>query len=288
MWEWAVRALGVFWFVGGMMTLRALRMDRALDTMFAAIRGGIAGKDLVRASLLGFGAVLTVLTGVALVALDRFAPALLVVNAAAQAAWLVYAARFFPPEDDDDRAGRARVRNAFVFWCVATVAVIAAERAGVVTLLAWPVAEATAGALALAVLVWQGFEIVRMGRVRALEGAGYDAETGSDLDTALDPMAPRRWILAPNLFSAPLWDADTNATFYPERVGLAADVVAEIEEFEAEVREKLRPSEADEEVYVLMSGDRADFAERAKALAEKLKDHLPGGEVDWWLPPAEE
>jgi hypothetical protein len=284
--EWAVRALGVFWFVGGMMTLRALRMDRALDTMFAAIRGGIEGKDLVRASLLGFGAVLTVLTGVALVALDRFAPALLVVNAGSQAAWLLYAARAFPPEDDDDRIGRVRVRNAFVFWCVATVVVIAAERAGVVALLAWPDAEVAAAAIGLAVLVWQGVEIVRMGRVRALEGAGGDAETGSDLDTALDPSAPRRWILGPNLFSAPLWDADTNATFYPDRLALPAEVIAEIEALEAEVREKLRPSE-DGEVYVFMSGDRAAFAERAEALAEKLKDHLPGGEVDWSLPPEE-
>lgn len=287
MWEWAVRALGVFWFVGGMMTLRALRMDRALDTMFAAIRGGIAGKDLVRASLLGFGGVLTVLTGVALVALDRFAPVLLVVNAGSQAAWLLYAARAFPPEDGDDRIGRARVRNAFVFWCVATVAVIAAERVGFVVLLAWPDAEAAAGAIGLAVLVWQGVEILRMGRVRVLEGAGDATETGSDFAAALDPSAPRRWILGPNLFSAPLWDADTNATFYPDRLALPAEVIAEIEALEAEVREKLFPSDEDDEVYVLMPEDRAAFAERTKALAEKLKDHLPGGEVDWWLPPEE-
>ena len=287
MWEWGFRALGVFWFVGGMMTLRALRMDRTLDTMFAAIRGGVAGKDLVRASLLGFGAVLTVLTGVALVALDRFAPALLVVNAVAQAAWLLYAARYYPPEDDDDRIGRARVRNAFVVWSIATVVVIAAERAGVIAFYDWPVAEMVAGGVALAVLGRQGVEITRMGRVRALEGAGDDAGEGSDIAAALDPKAPRRWILAPNLFSAPLWDADTNYTFYPDTVGLAPELIEAIEELEAEVREKLRPSEADEEVYVLMPGDRADFAERAKALAEKLKDHLPGGDVDWWLPPEE-
>lgn len=288
MWEWAVRALGVFWFVGGMMTLRALRMDRALDSMFAAIKGGVAAKDLARASLLGFGAVLTGLTGVALVALDRFAPFLLVVNAAAQAAWLLYAARYFPPEDDDDRIGRARVRNAFVFWSVATVAVIAAERAEAISFFAWPVAEMVAGAVALAVLGWQGVEIARMGRVRPLEGGGDDAGEGEDFAAALDPSAPRRWILGPNLFSAPLWDADTNASFYPDRLALPAEVIAEIEELEADVREKLRPSETDEEVYVLMSGDRADFAERAKALAEKLRDHLPGGEVDWWLPPEED
>ena len=288
MWEWGFRALGVFWFVGGMMTLRALRMDRALDGMFAAIKGGVAGKDLVRAALLGFGAVLTGLTGVALVALDRFAPALLVVNAVAQAAWLLYAARYFTPEDDDDRIGRARVRNAFVFWSIATVAVIAAERAGVIAFLDWPVAEMVAGAVALAVLGWQGVEIARMGRVRPLEGGGDDAGEGEDFAAALDPTKPRRWILGPNLFSAPLWDADTNASFYPDRLALPAEVIAEIEELEADVREKLRPSEADEEVYVLMSGDRADFAVRTKALAEKLKDHLPGGEVDWWLPPEED
>ena len=290
MWEWAVRALGVFWFVGGVTTLRALRMDRALEAMMAAVGGGITGKELVRASLLGGGAVLTVLTGVALIALDRFAVALLAANAIAQAVWLLYAARRFPPEDADDRAGRARVRNAFLFWVVAGGGVVAAERSGAIALVAWPMVEMIAAAIALAVLGWQGFEIVKMARARglAVAGSASEAEDEANIAAALDPKAARRWILAPNAFSAPLWDADTNYTFYPEDVGLPTELIEAIEDLQADVRDKLRPSEVDEEVLVLMTGDRVDFAERAKALTEKLKAHLPGGDVDWWLPPEEE
>ena len=60
MWDWAVRALGVFWFAGGMVTLRALRLDRTLDGMFAGLGRGFGRHDVVRASLLALGAVLTV------------------------------------------------------------------------------------------------------------------------------------------------------------------------------------------------------------------------------------
>ena len=132
MWDWAVRALGAFWFVGGLVTFRALRQSRVLDGMFAALVGGVRRRDVVRAELLTLGAVLTTLSGLLLALLDRLAPAMLLANAVVQAAWLVYAAREFPPEDDEDRIGRARVTNAFGVWLVGTGLVIAAERFDVV------------------------------------------------------------------------------------------------------------------------------------------------------------
>ena len=132
MWEWAIRALGAFWFAGGLVTLWTLSRARVLDTALAALGGGVATRDLVRAGLLGGGAVLTALAGLFLALLDRFAPAALLANALVQAVWLAYAARHFPPEDDEDRIGRLRVTNAFGVWLVGTGSVIAAERFDVV------------------------------------------------------------------------------------------------------------------------------------------------------------
>lgn len=235
MWDWAVRALGVFWLVGGLVTLRALRQTRGLDAMIAALAGGVRRRDVVRAELLTLGAVLTTLSGFLLALLDRLAPAALFTNALVQAAWLFYAAREFPPEDDEDRIGRARVTNAFGVWLVGTGLVIAAEQFEIVRFEAFPVVEAVAGVAAVAVLVWQAFEIRAM---RAMPG--LDASPVADPTPEPGPYRqPVNVILAPEVGCWPLWDGDDGRNLDPWRLEIPEELRERIADFDGRVIESL-------------------------------------------------
>ncbi len=279
MWDWAIRALGVFWFAGGLVTLAALRRTRGLDGMIAVLSGGVRRRDVVRAGLLTFGAVLTTLAGLFLAALDRFAPAVLVANAGVQAVWLFYAAREFPPEDDEDRIGRARVTNAFGVWLVGTGAVIAAERFEVVRFEALPVFEVLAGVAAVAVAVWQGFEI------RAMRATpGLDASPIAEPTPEPGPYRqPVNVILAPEVGCWPLWDGDDGRNLDPWRLEIPEDLRERIADFEGRVIESL---DVDHPEGPLIVGREA--AERFAAEATELTRALAGvyGEdaVAWRLP----
>lgn len=279
MWEWAVRALGVFWFAGGMITLRALRLSRVIDAAIGAIRGRRSTHDLVRDALLTLGAVLTALAGLLLAALDRFAPAALLANAVAQAIWLGYAARHFPPEDEDDRAGRAQSRNAFLFWLVGTVAVVAAERSGAVALVTLPVFEGAATVAALALLAWQGREIVRMHRTPSLGFASAD-----DFEVNSPPFTqPTRVLLAPEVGCWPLWDADDGRNLDPWRLDLPDDLRDRITDFDGRVIEALDVDHDDGPTIVDPEAVRRLEAE-AIELARALVAIYGEDGVAWKLP----
>lgn len=261
MWDWAVRALGVFWLAGGLATLGALRRTRGLDGMIAALSGGVRTRDVVRAGLLTLGAVLTALAGLFLALLDRLAPAALLANAVVQAAWLAYAAREFPPEDDEDRLGRARVTNAFGVWLVGTGLVIAAEQFEVVRFEALPVAEAVAGVVAVAASVWQAFEI------RALRATpGLDTSPSADPQPEAGPYRqPVNVILAPEVGCWPLWDADDGRNLDPSRLDLPEELRERIADFEGRVIEALDvdhddgPTIADREVLRRFEGEAIEI-----------------------------
>lgn len=294
MWEWAVRALGVFWAIGGIATLVVLRRERIVDMVSAALFGGLGWAARGRALLLTLGAVLTAASGLLLIGLDRAAPALLLANAAVQAVWIGFAARFLPPEDEDDVRAAARRRNAFAVWLAGTAAVIAAERFGAVRLEAWAAVEAAVAVAAVAVLAWQAYEARSLWAGGAVPTAGGEAEDAAEEDgegaafAVFDPSVPHRLMLAPNLYTEPLRDPDTDWTFHPEALDLAADLVARIDDLEADVRAALRPSRKEADVFVLSPVERAAFEVRIVALVEELRPHALDGDVTWWLPPVEE
>lgn len=289
-WEWIVRGLGLFWFVGGIMTLRAVRQSLRMDIMMAGILGGLTDKDLIRAGILSLGAVLTAVTGVLLGALDRFTPALLVANGVVQAVWLLYAARAFPPQDEEDRVGRRQTRNAFLIWVGDSLAVMAGERVELFRFIESPPAEIGVAVVAMVVLAWIAWELVRLRRRAGAENwnTDDDDEASTDPSEPIDPSVARRWMLAPNFYTPPLRDADTHQTAHPEDLGLPMELVVAVDDLEREVREAVRPSRADAEVFVLTVEDRDRFEVQVKALAAQLAPHLAGGEVEWWLPPLDD
>ncbi len=281
MWDWVVRALGVFWFAGGMVTLRALGVSRVIDAAISAIRGRRTTRDLVRSSLLALGAVLTALAGFLLAALDRFALATLLANAVVQAIWLVYAARHFPPEDADDRAGRAQTRNAFLFWLAGSAAVIAAERAGAVQFAALPMVEVVAGVAALTALVWQGREIVRMHRTPSL-GPMDDGEVDAGEERPF--VQPKGVVLAPEVGCWPMWDADDGRNLDPWCLEISEDLAARLADFDGRVIDALDvdhddgPTIVDPEVRRRLEAEAIEITRALAAVygADAVAWKLPG------------
>mgnify|MGYP001766272427 CR=1 FL=1 len=278
MWEWAVRAAGVFWFVGGLVTLRALARARVVDVALAALGGGIRTRDLVRAGLLGGGAVLTALAGLFLALLDRFAVPALLANAVVQAVWLAYAARHFPPEDDEDRIGRLRVTNAFGVWLVGTGLVIAAEQFGVVHFLDLPTVEAVIGVAAVAAVVWQGL---------AIRAIWATPRLGASVIVDAEPEGPYRQpvnvILAPEVGCWPLWDADDGRNLDPWRLDLAEDLRERIRGFEDRVIAALDVDHDDGPTIVdrsVIPALEAEAIEITRALAAVYGEDAVG----WRLP----
>lgn len=283
--EWGLRALGVFWTVGGAATLIALWRSLPFDRLLAALGGGWRRRDRIRAGLLGLGAVLTLAAGMALAALDRAAPGFMVANALVQAAWLVFAARAFPPEDADEALGRRRVVVAFVLWCLATAAVVATALGETVRYAALPSFEAGLATVALALVAVVGWSAA----ARASDGEATDDEAGGEgVDTVVDPTVPRRWMFAPNIVTASMRDVDTDRTFEPAALKLPDALTERLEAFEIEVLEYLVESREDPEVYVLPTPIRRHLEARIADLAEALKPHALNGEASWWLPPGEE
>jgi uncharacterized protein YggT (Ycf19 family) len=63
---------------------------------------------------------LTVVSGVALIVLHRWTVWVFVACWAAQAVYLFWAARWYPPEEPEGELGRRRTTNAFVIWTIMT------------------------------------------------------------------------------------------------------------------------------------------------------------------------
>lgn len=291
--EWVIRAVGVFWFVGGIATIRAAAQSRTLDAMLAAFAAGWTGRERARAALLAVGAVLTTLSGAALIGLDRAAPGLMVANGLVQGAWLLFAARAFPPEDEGDRVGRRRVVNAFLLWVVVTGLVIGADLRGDVVFTMQPAFEIAGGVAALVVLAVQARAIVFGIAGRANVGTAADdaaaavAEEASAEDAAeIRVRDPRRWMLAPDMYGALLVDLDADERYAVADVDLPEDLAAALGAFEDAVVGALVPDDGVEAGWALPAAEIPALEARAEALAEALGSHSIGGRATWHLPAA--
>jgi hypothetical protein len=123
--EWIARGLGLFYLVGGVLTIRAARMNSILDKALAAIDlTPTPWTERVRAFALWSAVLLTSTGGLSLLLLARWTVWIFVLNLVCQIAYLAFAARWLKPEDALERQGRDQTRNAALIWGVATLAVI--------------------------------------------------------------------------------------------------------------------------------------------------------------------
>lgn len=131
---WAARAVGLFYLAGGLLTLRAGRMEHFLDTAIARVEGRPADRAerLRGLSMMIIGA-LTALGGLLLLLLLKSALYVFLANAAWQGAYLAWAARALPPDSPLAAEGRRRTVNAFIVWLVMTGLVLLLFERGVLT-----------------------------------------------------------------------------------------------------------------------------------------------------------
>jgi hypothetical protein len=131
---WFARAVGLFYVVGGVVAMRAWRMNALLDNAVSQI--SLKATDPVertRSVAMFIASGLTAVSGLLLIFLLKAAVVAFLLNAASQAAYLAWAARALPPEDESEVIGRRRTTNAFVIWLVMTGLVLLLFERGVLT-----------------------------------------------------------------------------------------------------------------------------------------------------------
>lgn len=131
---WIARAVGLFYLVGGLFTLRAGRMEAFLDTAIASIEARPADRaERLRGwSMMIIGA-LTAISGLLLLLLREAALYAFLANAAWQGAYLLWARQALPPGNPLAADGRRRTTNAFVVWLAMTALVALLFEQGMLT-----------------------------------------------------------------------------------------------------------------------------------------------------------
>ena len=179
--EIAVRAVGLFYAAGAILLIRQMAMSEVLDRAIAAINlRREETKVIVRRWLLGAGAALTGASGAAALLLSWWAVPLFAANLVLQGAWLAWAVRAFPPEDEEEALGRRRTFNAFFFYATVTVTVFALAYEG--RLRPWGEWQ-TALPVAVAVAAYTIYLARCLGWL-APSGRGGDAADDEDFDPA--------------------------------------------------------------------------------------------------------
>lgn len=129
--DWVVRAMGLFYIIGGAFLVRAMAVDAMASTLEQMVYGQKLA-DRVRHYWLRLGAALTVASGIAMVLLSPLMVPIMMANVVVQGGWLAFAARYFPPRDEDDALGRSRTINAFLTFTAVTVLVAVLVKTGYV------------------------------------------------------------------------------------------------------------------------------------------------------------
>jgi hypothetical protein len=140
--EWTLRLVGVFYAVGALVVLHTTAVGRMVDGLLDRLEAldvsaGTGsdeddpprrrGSERVKTIVLTASAVLMFAAGLALAALSRTAPPLMLASAVAQGAWLIAAKRWYPPETAVEAEGRAASQRATMGFLAATAFVLIAE-----------------------------------------------------------------------------------------------------------------------------------------------------------------
>ncbi|NOT40519.1 MAG: hypothetical protein HOP13_08510 [Alphaproteobacteria bacterium] len=223
--QFAAIAVGAFYVFAGVVVMRAMALDRAMNELLAALNDPVAPKELLRSRVMTVGAFLTLAGGVALMLLSPLAALLFVANALWQGGYLLWAEKALPPEDDDDARGRAQTKNAFVVYLAATSFVVWLVVQG--QLRAWSV-PATVHLIDIGIMIagcgaaWAFIHAPRRSNRES-------AEPAAALDLPDEEAVPVRLRLAPEWNCSPLWNADTGAPVSVYRLGLSFDLADRIE-----------------------------------------------------------
>lgn len=271
-------ALGGFYFVGGVVLLRALALSQFMDMALAALEGRGQTRAVIRAILLGLGGVLTSLSGLALIMLHASALPLMLANVALQILWLLVALRWFPPEDEDDRRGRLSTLRATAYFVGATLLMLWLERKGHLVFASTDLSSAVLTLAAVGLLGWQTYTVIR------LSWSSRRAEvTAGEADEVITEYLPARLHLEPRFFTQALWDADSGQSLDPDHVTMAPDLRQRITDFGLTTG---RAFDADQPggSRIADPATRAVLEAEARAIVMQLVPLVGEENVSWYLP----
>lgn len=276
----ALRLLGAFYIVAGLLVVRAFAMSRLLDHALQRLAGVKQGRaEAIRAAWNVATAILTFAGGVALVLLWDGAAALFAASLAWQGLYIGWVApRLLDPTDPPDPAGRQQSINASAIYSAATGWVLWAwwhER-----LVAWgdlPAGPVVAGAVSIAFMagyvVWAGLRPPQFGSGSRLGTFSNPDDVG---DHGFDPASARQIKVMAEIDSHPLWVMDDGRHFDvpPSALGLSDDLG----------RDLVRWSDAYAACFEIGDARRQDaclvqHAAEGRRLAERLAEERPDIEV---------
>jgi hypothetical protein len=279
----ALWLIGAFYVFAGVVATRAGLTSYFIDRAIAAIAlKKPSTTELAQTVWLLVAANVIFIGGLALMIFADFAALLFVVSAAAQAIYLtVVAPRLFDPHEPPDAKGRRATVNAFLIYTAATVAVLAAWKAG--RLSPWPDIAWPWRAAFLAAIGLQAGTILRA--LWPARSSTADAVTGDDdfegHDTALpgDDLADcRRFKVMADYGTHPLWAMDGyGGDVAPEALGLPDDLVRDLDAWAGAYTASLNYD--DPAVSRWSDGEHLAHAEAGRALAMRVAHHRPDLEI---------
>jgi hypothetical protein len=267
--EIALRLIGAFYILAGLVAARQMVMEAFLDKALA----GLTLKPVPRADRLRgrwmVGIAATVFTGgVMLLALSILALPAFLACAAAQAAYILYVApRLIDPEEPPDPDGRGRTRNAFLIYLGATALVAAAAVAGP---LRWPRDDpwpAVIGGIVAAVFI--AFHLRRLGLPAGNRGSAF----AEPLEPEAAEQLPEKVRLMVRPFVLPFAD-DATGRVVPQSLAVSAfgeALVADILDWEEAYLDTIPPRKrtggfADPEAATRHEAEGRALAERMAAV----------------------
>ena len=269
---------GLFYAAGGVLHMRALVMDAMADGLLSMLGDGDAGKECRRTRIMTLGAALTFASGLSLLTMSRWTLPIFAVNAALQGAYLLWAARAFPPQNDNERRGRRSTVRAFLIYLVALGFVVALDRLGLWRIWFEPALVELAIIVVSAIAVSWFF---RRGLRAPSEGAAPmhapapEAHAPAPQAEAQVSLPPERLRLAPEYHCSPLWDDERGNMLRPGDLALSPELVARIDAWDDEFQATYREDNPLGAVFPSVAAERA-WVREGYAIAGDLGREWPG------------
>ena len=262
---------GLFYAAGGVVHMRALVMDAMADGLLTMLGDSDAGKERQRTRIMTLGAALTFASGLSLMAMSRWTLPIFAVNVALQGAYLLWAARAFPPQNDNERRGRRSTVRAFLIYLAAFGFVVALDRLGLWRIWFQP------ALIELAIIVASTLAVswfFRRGLRAPSEGAAPMHAPAPQAEAQVS-LPPERLRLAPEYHCSPLWDDERGNMLLPIDLELSPELAARIEAWNEEFQATYREDNPLGAVFPDVAAERA-WVREGYAIAGDLGREWPG------------
>lgn len=282
---WILFAFGLFYTLGGLALIRRMAMDKLLDEAIAAITLKRDRVEETATRLLTIGALLTLASGLALMAQSRAALVIFSLNILAQAGYLVWAGKHQPPTNDMEQRGRATTRNAqLIYVGVFGLALVMEQHglwrgwfsSGLVGLVADLVAIAGVTAAFVFLLT------KRVGRPSGGQHKRYPDFLDPDDEDAPehDPTKPPNCLrLAPEYQCWPLWDDENYTNIDPETLGLSAELIKRIRSWDGLFQNGYKPDDPFSSGFASLEEERL-WTDQVHEVWQALLDEWTGAAVN--------